>query len=601
MKKRLMCLALCAIMLMSSLLFAGCSSKTDDATDDIGEEASRNTTTLNMLVMVEDGTTAESAEAVEEAFNKITKSQFKTAVNIIFATEDEYYSILEASFKNKEEEAELAEAALKALKRYRKEQKEYYKENDLQYVQADVDKKFYQEHPEYAKYEETTVDPNAETTAEETYYNEESGIIELKYPEADPNIIDIFYVGGYDRLCDYIDKEWVSRIDNELTSSAKKLKDYINGVFFDSVKIGGATYAIPNNRTIGEYTYMLLNKELLQKYYYNVDDIKNLKDCKDFLEDIAEFEKDVVPIDGVPEVYNVLYWNFDADTLELNDDEFSVVGTTYNVNDTLGIELQFSSLFAQKADYKEQLLCNKLYEERGYYKNNVAADATCAVKIIKGGAELEKIYGEEYEMVVLETPRANQNMIFEHMFAVGGYTSSVTRSMEVITYLNTNVELRNLLLYGVEGIHYTLNDDGQVVKNANNGYVMDINKSGNAFIAYTEAGIDSDIWQYGMKQNSDSTIALTLGFTLAEESIDTDIIKNIATLSSETKARLDACKSYEEYEALITELATELKGQNNEYISRYTKSNADENEKNESTPYVILYQWMDSMGFIVEE
>ena len=55
MKKRLMCLALCAIMLMSSLLFAGCSSKGKDATDDIGEEASRNTTTLNMLVMVEDG------------------------------------------------------------------------------------------------------------------------------------------------------------------------------------------------------------------------------------------------------------------------------------------------------------------------------------------------------------------------------------------------------------------------------------------------------------------------------------------------------------------------------------------------------------------
>ena len=54
MKKRLMCLALCAVMLMSSLLFAGCSSKSGNANDDIGEEASRNTTTLNMLVMVEE-------------------------------------------------------------------------------------------------------------------------------------------------------------------------------------------------------------------------------------------------------------------------------------------------------------------------------------------------------------------------------------------------------------------------------------------------------------------------------------------------------------------------------------------------------------------
>lgn len=600
MKKRLMCLALCAIMLMSLLLFAGCSSNKENANDDIGEEASRNTTTLNMLVMVEDGTTAESAEAVEAAFNKITKSQFKTAVNIIFATEDEYYSILEASFKNKEEEAKLADAALKALKRYRKEQKEYCKENDLKYVQADVDKQFYKENPQYAKYEETTADPTAETTAEETYYNEATGIIELKYPESDPNIIDIFYIGGYERLCEYIDKEWVSRIDNELTSSAKKLKDYVNGVFFDSVKVGSATYAIPNNRTIGEYTYMLLNKELLQKYYYNVDDIKNLQDCQNFLEDIAEFEKNVIPIDGAPEVYNVLYWSFDDETLVLDENKFSVVGATYNVNDTLGIELQFSSLFAQKADYRAQLLCNKLYEERGYYRDNVAVDAECAVKIVKGGAELEKVYGDEYEMVVLEAPRATQNMIFEHMFAVGGYTSSVTRSMEVITYLNTNVELRNLLLYGVEGVHYTVNDDNQIVRNENNGYVMDINKSGNAFITYTEVGTDADIWKYGMKQNSDSTIELTLGFSLAEEAIDTDIIKKIADLSAETAARLDACKTYDEYEALITLLSAELKSQNNEYISRYTRSNANVNEKNESTPYVILYQWMDSKGFIVE-
>lgn len=592
MKKRLICITLTAIMLMSSLLFAGCSSTSDNT--EIEKEATKSTMTLNMCLVTDEKTTPEAAEAVEEAFNKITKSKFKTKVNIKFYTEAEYYAAIEQTFNNKENEAALAEAANKALKKYLKDHKGEADQDALK-------KMFYEENPDYVKYAETTTDPLAETTAEETFYNPETGLLELKYPEADPNVVDIFFIGGYERLKEYIEKEWVSRLDDELTSGSKKLNDYISGMFLDSVKIDSGTYAIPNNRTIGQYTYMLVNKELLAKYYYNINDISDLTSCTDFLADIAYFEPNVVPIDGSPALYNVLYWSIDPDTLALDTHKFSVIGNTYAVNATLGTQQQFTSLFASKKAYRDQLLTNKLYEELGYFRSNVPANTTCAVKIVKGGAELSNIYGDKYHMITLEAPRATQETIYNSMFAVGGYTTSVERSMEIITYLNTNAALRNLLLYGIEDVNYTLNDNGQVVRTENNQYWMDINKTGNTFITYTEAGTDPDIWKYGMKQNRDATTDVLLGFTYVGTNVNTDAIRAIQTLSAATEARVNACKTYAELSTLVESLQTELATSKNNDIKDIVNPIKEDTADGKSWPYVIFYGWMTDMGFITNE
>ena len=594
MKKRLLCLALCALMIMSTLVFSGCTSSNGDSEAEVIDDASRTTTTLNMYVMTEDKTDPEQAKAVEAAFNKITKSRFKTQVNITFLTEAEYYEALEQAFINKEEEVVMAKEADKALRRYIKEHKAEYGNDGAR-------EKFYEEHPEYLKFAETTTDPTEETTPEETVYNEDTGLLELKYPEADPNVIDIFFIGGYERYQEYIEKEWVARIDDELTAGSKKLKDYVSGVFMDSIKIDGATYAVPNNRTIGEYTYMLVNKELLAKYYYDVSALNSLVDCEEFLADIARFEPDVVPIHGTPDLYNVLYWDIDPETLEINTDNFSIIGTTYSTTASFGTQVQFTSLFASKKAFRDQLLSNKLYEELGYFKSEVADDATCAIKIVSGGAELEKAYADTYHMVMLESPHATTADLFESMFAVGGYSNEVSRSMEIITYINTNKELRNILQYGVENVNYTLDDNGQVTYTDNNKYWMDITKTGNSFIAYTMAGTDLDIWEYGMKQNRDATVDMILGFSIKDADVDVEVIKKIQALSVQTKARLDACKTYDELKALVDSLTVELRSASKEDIKRYVNVMAEPTADGKSTPYVLLYEWMQGMGFITDD
>lgn len=593
MKKRLLSLVLCVLMI--ACVFTGCSSNNDDDTaSNIQKENSRSTKTLNMYLMTEDNTDPEAADAVEEAINKITKSKFKTKINVTFLPESEYYTVLENTFTAKADEEAQAEAAAKALRKYIKDHK-------AEYGNDGAKEKFYEEYPEYLKYAETTTDPTAETTPEETIYNSETGLLELKYPDADPNVVDIFYLSGYDRYVQYIENEWVARVDDELTSGSKKLKDYISNVFMDAMKIDGATYAIPNNRTIGSYTYMLVNKELLAKYYYDISTMTSLNECSEFLADIARFEPDVVPIDGAPDLYNVLYWDIDPETLDISTDTFNIIGTTYSANSSLGTQIQFTSLFASRKAYRDQLLSNMRYQELGYFKGNVAADAKCAIKIVSGGAELEKQYSEDYHMVVLETPRANSDILYGSMFAVGGYSNDVTRAMEIITYINTNAELRNLIQYGIENVNYTLTEEGQVEYVSNNDYWMDINKTGNSFIAYTVAGTDADLWKYGMQQNNDATVDLILGFSLKDSKVDKAAIAKMRTLSESVKARLDACKTYDELSALVDTLQVELRSQSNADIKNYVSVTAEANAEGESTPYVLFYEWMNEMGFITEE
>lgn len=587
MMKRLLCPALIAAMLMSSLLlFAGCS----EGDPNIEAEANRGTKTLVLCIQTKDNTTEESVRLVEAEINKITKSKFKTKVVLKAYKEEDYYAAIEQSFTEKENEAAMADKAAKELRKYLKD---FTDKNEGR-------RKFYEEFPEYAKYAETTTDIFAESTAEETIFNEDTGFLELKYPEHDPNAVDIFFIGGYERLLEYIENDWVSRLDDELSSGSKKLKYYISPAYLSSVKVDKSTYAIPNNRTIGEYTYMLVNKELIKKYYYNINDLRDLPGCEEFLADIAKHEPNVIPIDGAPDIYNVLYWSINADTLAIERDNFSVVGRTYNARSTYGEPPLFTSLFTFSS-YRGQLLANKLYEELGYFRSNVSSDAECAIKIVKGGAELEDLYAEKYEMVMLESPRAYIDDVFSSMFAIGGYVDSSTlaRAMEILTYLNTNADLRNLLAYGIEGINYTLDEAGQVVRTPNNGYHMDLYKTGNAFIAHTEKGMDPEIWENGKKQNRDVTIDMLFDFTFVGEKVDVAPIKAIAALSDAIKARIDACTTYRELDDLLKLLTEELRS--NSDIRLFTNSQAEENAAGERPPYVIFYEWLNLKGFISAE
>ena len=148
----------------------------------------------------------------------------------------------------------------------------------------------------------------------------EFGITEIKYPDVKENQVDIFYLSGYDKYMEYYNKEYLSSLSEELSTSSKKLNTYISSSLLNGVQIEGGVYAIPNNVPIGEYTYMMIDKELFDMYYQKIDKVGSVLDLEVFLNDVKNYNGDktaddagyVVPLaSSYEECMKMLCWYWD--------------------------------------------------------------------------------------------------------------------------------------------------------------------------------------------------------------------------------------------------------------------------------------------------
>lgn len=608
MNKRLISLFLCFLMLIS-VSATGCSvfgggAETTAESGVTVDPDSGSAITLTMYIPCEKPVAEEDRLLVEEAINKITKSKFKTQINLYLPTVDEYYETIEGIMQARAYEQEQEELAKSELKKAIRAAK-------AEGVDSEVAiSKFYDEHPEWVKYQETTADPDAEETAPETRLNE-LGMPEIKYPDERENQLDIIWLSGYDKLIEYIEADQLQRLDEELSSSSKKLKQYIYTGALDAVKTAGSgTYAIPNNTVIGEYTYLLLNKSLVDKYKYSPSDLTSVVKCADFLADVSKYEPDVLPVVGELPVTLTKYWSIDPDTLEVDHDKFNVIGHGISDMATLGSMFNFTGLFgtnaelANTSDYAKQLIAIRTYKDLGYITEDTSTTKEYAMRVVKGGGELVEVYGDDFYMNVIESPRAGYEDIFGNMLGVSTYTRSLKRSMEIITYLNTNSDLRNILQYGVEDVHYELDEDG-LLHRLNDRYMMDINKTGNVFMAYPEEGMPKNVWDYGKSQNTDAKTLMTLGLRFKEDDFTSSddenaleklrsAIRAVNEYSAEVEQKLKNAQSVEELEAVMRDVASKFGTDPN--IKAITNSSAQN-----PTPSSVYYDWLKSNGFLDED
>ncbi len=607
MNKRILSFLLAAVIIVSVLL-TGCSSDktSEEAEQNVNKEASSSTKTISMYVVTENEVSEKDQRLVSAAFNTITKAKFKTQVVIHFLTYENYYPTIEGLIEANLRYQELRDEHASVLKDAQKRAKASGITTDLEWFD-----KFYAEHPQYADFRETEELTGEDTTAEETVLVTIEGIegvtlSEIKYPDERANQLDILWIDSYDTYMKYIDNEWLSRLDDELTSSSKKIKEYIQPSLLAWAKwAGSGTYGIPNNHAIGSYTYLLLNRELIDKYHYDVNDMNSLAKCENYLNDIAKYENDVQLIVGDLPVTGTFYWTYDAEGRKILHDEFSLIGNTFSLDKTLDPTSSTNSYIGAKniftvLEYTNQLKAIQKYKDAGYISETAADGKKIALQVVKGGAELQAKYRDEYYMVALETPRIEEEDVFGSMFAVSYFTRSLSRSMEVITYLNTNSDLRNVLQYGVKGVHYDLNPDGTLYR-LNNDYMMDIRKTGNAFVAYPEEGSDPDVWTYGKVQNSSLRGGLINCFRVTDDDLnpsdqekDALNVNDLVTLrneSAEIYRKLQAVNSYEELEAFIAEYST--------YLSTIVKNNTNMNKT--SGIYGVYSSWLTDKGLYVAE
>lgn len=483
MKKRLLSFVLVCLMLMSSLVMASCGGETE--IEDVEVKV------YNFYTICGEGTTNKSIREVELALNRMTFYQLGSCVKLEMVTAEEYDRVIEEQLSkvkayndSKTSKGNKGTTSAPPIQEDEEEVSEVVLTGDRYIEQLERNLEIIEEiEVKMAK------DPSLSYDALLAEYPDYK-VFEFENPR-----LDIFLVLGYDKYIELVGKDRLAPLDEKLSSEAKLINDYVYPTFLSAAKVTNVkgtrkTYGIPMNKGIGEYDYIVFDKEYLDKYKIDAGTMTNLEDLEYYLEVLAENEPDVIPLANVFDSPEFAYLFENGFSAYIKEGKY--------VTDTYTDEavLDYYTMIAR-------------YRTLGYIKDCKDTDRW-AVKFVRGTYAdidaLEAQNGHEYSYTIHSYPIATNEDLLEALFCVSAYTVStdLTAVSKILSFIETEPEAANLLAFGINGVHYTLDDNGQVVR-LNNEYNMDIKHIGNSFLTYTLAGENPNKWELLKTQNTDSS------------------------------------------------------------------------------------------------
>lgn len=470
MKKRLISLGLCMLMLVSTAsLLTSCG---DDEPVETDESILPMTVTLNMIT--DERTTKEGIAAVQDAVNLITENDLSLHVVLQLYTEDEYHdAILNKSLARDKD--------IRAGKTY----SSIGNSDDVELIEiAD------------GNYRSVTA-----------------------YPEPYENQIDVFLITSYDMLTEFTGYSFVAEVSDSLNSTeASLLTKYVSSELLTYGQVFGDQYAIPGNSYYGGYEYLLVKKSLFDKYPYSISDVTGLSSLRDYLVDVAENEDGVIPLYNVGSLGLTSVLERDSVVSSFVPDG-AVETDTYrpdNILKNASVQAQISTIVA----------CGSVNGDYAKNVDEVDFDANFAAAFLSGDAGIPERYGDDYYVIQTRKPIADANEIYSSMFAVSAYTSDVSRCMQLVNLLMTDETLLNTILYGVENTTYVRNENTGVItrkytSDTNAVYIMDENLVGNLFLAWQNdemseelLRVSADNWKLAKQASTDATFSPFAHFPL---------------------------------------------------------------------------------------
>jgi hypothetical protein len=549
---------------MLALMFAGCGNKknqtptTTTNTDDLPS-------TINLIGITEKSTTQEAIDQVEAALNKISKTRYKTKIELTLVTADEYI----AEIEKRVAEADHTAIKVKAITKY----------NALAQKEANNAQKLLSEssgknNNKWTSQVTTVIASTMTTgkvyTAEETTVYED-GRIETVYPDAQ-SPIDILMIDGKE-MYDYLnDKGYLLSIEKKMDEKFTKFRQYIYPTFFTQLKaMTGDINAIPNNNLLAEYTYLVIDKEIADAYNggngFNIDNVEDFSDLSNLLDFVKKNYPGVAPMATEPDALGVYqYMNGEVAIGAYFDPIYgydAAEGTDFTVQNLLAIP-----------QYQAHVALMKEYRAKGYINEGATK---FAVNVIKGDASVAAEYGDKYDVKVIQNPFVTPEAIYDGMMAVSSYTSSEDRALEIIEMFTTDPDAKNILQYGVlddgdntDYANYKLveTEDGKfTVQRLNDKYMMDNGLTGNVYMGYPEEGQIFDAWDYYKKTNLDSDISPFMLLYVEPSELD-NILSSVLKRAAITAALDQVNVSYDEY---IKETTPNISSKGIEYIRSLRK------------------------------
>ena len=372
--------------------------------------------------------------------------------------------------------------------------------------------------------------------------------------------------------------------DNLLEKYGAELKEILPELLFEGAMTEGidgekGIYAVPGFKDFATMNTWDVNVTLLEKYGYTLDDVKNAgfygwgdifakvkegeeKDGKVFYPFI--FEGAVVErfVNGTPIVTG------DSNSLlsyYMNVDDVSVPGAYGNVIFNKYATPEFEKFARQMREYYQA----------GYIDPAIAIGETAtdtwrnaqntANYLISSEVSL---YGYEYTtseargiqvayLMTTDAPYIDNTSVQGAMMAISANSAHPEEAMKFLCLLNTDAYVMTLFNYGVEGIHYNLNAEGEVefIPEARSTYSPWRNGLGNVTLLPPEKGQGADFQQRFAEFYASSKKLPIYGFTFDIKPVETEVA---AVANVKEAYALSLCTGAVDVDTALPELLSKL-------------------------------------------
>lgn len=344
--------------------------------------------------------------------------------------------------------------------------------------------------------------------------------------------------GGLLDITEYVEKD-------------KELKSLLPDYAWDSASYDGSIYAVPNEQIWATAWGYGFRKDLTDKYGFDVSKVKTVDDAIPFFDKVLEEDPELIPL-YLSNGYNL----WELDTYERID---VTAAAAYNrKTDKLDVFTTGKSM--EEAAYKKHD-----WYKKGYLREDIAtaqnemADMkagryACMITNSRPGYEsnLKKSYGFDFEIASFQKPYISKSSIQATMTAVSATTKYPEKCIELIKLLNTDKELYNLIVWGIEGKHYEMVDEEKgIIKCVENSGYKPANgwKFGNQFNSYIEEGDDPDIWKMTKEFNESAEISPICSMTFVNDNVETELAQLNTTNAKYPfhKGYIDPAKEWDKY------------------------------------------------------
>jgi ABC-type sugar transport system, periplasmic component len=336
---------------------------------------------------------------------------------------------------------------------------------------------------------------------------------------------------------DNVNKNAFVALDDLLKKDAPELLASMNTSIWDAVKVKGSIYGVPAQQIFPKQNYVVVVKEYADKYGLDMSKVEKLSDLEEFFKKVKQDNPDIYPFAASSNGLlgkNNLALGFEPIA------GMNIPGTFKVGDDSLTVYNQFES--NELKDFYDMIY---RWVQEGLIRKDAVTVSDNAVPDMKAGKCIAAInatfkpgvetlesgnFGnKEVVFAKLSDPYLATDSLVSSLNAISQTSKHPEEAMKFLNLVNTDKTLYNLLCFGVEGTHYTVNADGSVKSDDSKGYNPNVDwMIGNQFNAFIREGQQADIWEKTKELNSTAVESKALGFAFDS----TPVANEIASVSA---------------------------------------------------------------------